>query len=181
MINQKYLFNLKQQPKDLLRGKHLLVVEDNEINMQVARELLEAVEIDVIPVFNGKEAVQKVYQEKFDAVLMDLQMPVMDGLSATREIRKNASSTELPIIAMTANAMTGEREKCINIGMNDHIAKPFSPSLLYSRLIHWLRPDISLDCSELSDKSGFDLEFLLNISICLPSIPPVARISSKAI
>ncbi|KPA14806.1 multi-sensor hybrid histidine kinase [Candidatus Magnetomorum sp. HK-1] len=143
---------LKQQPKDLLRGKHLLVVEDNEINMQVARELLEAVEIVVTTVFNGKEALQKVYQKKFDAVLMDLQMPVMDGLSATCEIRKKLSSTELPIIAMTANAMTGEREKCINTGMNDHIPKPIDPSFLYSRLIHWLRPDISLDCSELADK-----------------------------
>ncbi|MBF0322765.1 MAG: response regulator, partial [Magnetococcales bacterium] len=121
-----------------LAGVKLLLVEDNEINQQVARELLEQAGIMVEIAKNGLEAVNLVSQNHFDGVLMDLQMPVMDGLTATRQIRKKLSADELPIIAMTANAMAGDREKCLEAGMNDHIAKPVDPEEMYATLAKWL-------------------------------------------
>jgi len=147
--NQSTLCNKsisKKLADELLYGKNILVVEDNEINMQVICELLERVNIKVNKVYNGKEALQKVNQKKFDCILIDMHMPVMDGLTATREIRKNFSSTDLPIIAMTANAMPGERKKCFDSGMNDHIPKPIVPSFLYERLIYWLSHDVTKKC-----------------------------------
>ncbi|MCP4098027.1 MAG: ABC transporter substrate-binding protein [Planctomycetaceae bacterium] len=130
-----------EQASALLEGSHILLVDDNEINMQVARELLKQVGVRVTEAINGEEAVNMVEKERFDAVLMDLQMPVMDGLTAAREIRKGPAPEELPILAMTANAMAGDREKCLDAGMNDHIAKPIKPAILYETLIRWVRPD----------------------------------------
>ncbi|MDM8556395.1 ATP-binding protein [Desulfococcaceae bacterium HSG7] len=128
--------------KEFLAGSHILLVEDNEINMQVAGELLAHVGVDVSTVINGEQAVEKVTKEPFDCVLMDLHMPVMDGLTATREIRKGPAPPDLPIIAMTANVMAGDRKKCLEAGMNDHIAKPIKPVNLYETLIRWIRPDV---------------------------------------
>jgi PAS domain S-box-containing protein len=129
------------QVRELLTDCRLLLVEDNEINLQVASELLKQVGIEVISVRDGKEAVEKVAGQRFDAILMDLQMPVMDGLSATLEIRKQIPATELTILAMTANATVAERKKCLAAGMNGYITKPFEPHVLYGALIQWIRPD----------------------------------------
>lgn len=130
-----------QRVTELLTGLRILLVEDNEINLQVARELLEQVGVRITPAHNGLEALDIATREKFDCIIMDLQMPVMDGLSATREIRKESASSDLPILAMTANVMGADREKCLEAGMNDHIAKPIKPARLYKTLIRWLRPD----------------------------------------
>jgi len=119
----------------------ILLVEDNEINQQVAMELMEKTGLIVEIASNGKEAVEMVNKSRYDAVLMDIQMPVMDGYSAAIEIRKNPDFKYLPILAMTANAMTGDREKSLKAGMNDHISKPIDPIELFTILDIWLKND----------------------------------------
>ncbi len=121
-----------------LQGARLLLVEDNAINQQVAEGLLNKAGVDLEIVNNGKQAVGAVKAKSFDAVLMDMQMPVMDGLAATRLIRADGAFNALPIIAMTANAMPADRQACIDAGMNDHIAKPIDPGILYNTLARWL-------------------------------------------
>ena len=116
----------------------ILLVEDNEINQLVAEELLRAVGYAVDVACNGQEAVQKLEEEAYDLVLMDIQMPVMDGLTAASMIRENKNLSTLPIIAMSANAMEKDREKSLCHGMDDHITKPISPEVLYSTLDRWL-------------------------------------------
>ncbi|WP_263078775.1 response regulator [Endozoicomonas sp. Mp262] len=116
----------------------LLLVEDNEINRQVARELLEALGIRTELAVNGREAVERVQQEDFSLVFMDIQMPEMDGYQATRLIRNKLGKKTLPIIAMTAHAMTGDRERCLEAGMNDHLAKPLDPNKLREVVERWL-------------------------------------------
>ncbi len=133
----------KDRVRELLAGRRILLVEDNEINLQVASELLEQVGVRVSAAVNGEQAVELAVNERFNCILMDLHMPVMDGLTATREIRKGAAPPDLPIVAMTASAMTGDREECLAVGMNDHIAKPIQPANLYGTLIRWIRPDVS--------------------------------------
>jgi len=129
-------------PQDALQSLHgtrLLLVEDNEINQQVAEGLLARVGVSLSIVHNGQQAVEAVRSDAFDGVLMDMQMPVMDGLEATRLIRADAQFHDLPIIAMTANAMPGDRKECLEAGMNDHVSKPVDPDLLYATLIRWIR------------------------------------------
>ncbi len=123
-----------------IRGARILLVEDNEINQQVATELLELAQMVVTTAENGLNAVNKVKEESYDAVLMDVQMPVMDGYTATREIRMDPSYNDLPIIAMTANAMAGDRDKCLDAGMNDHVSKPVDPQEMYNALARWIKP-----------------------------------------
>jgi len=123
---------------DSIRGARVLVAEDNEINQQVAEDLLTQAGLDVTIVSNGLEAVEKVKGVIYDAVLMDIQMPEMDGYSATRAIR--GFEADLPILAMTANAMAGDKEKCLEAGMNDHIAKPIDPDVLFKTLVEWIKP-----------------------------------------
>jgi two-component system sensor histidine kinase/response regulator len=125
----------------ILRGARVLVVEDNEINQQVARELLESAGVEVTIAGNGREAVAAVTaggRERFDAVLMDLQMPEMDGYQATRELRSQLRFATLPIVAMTAHALETEKERCRQVGMNDHVAKPVDPAELFTVLARWL-------------------------------------------
>lgn len=124
---------------DILNA-HVLVVEDNEINRQLAQELLQQAGLAVTLAHNGREAIELVERMDFDAVLMDIHMPVMGGFEATRAIRENPRHANLPIIAMTANAMTGDREKCLAAGMNDHVAKPIDPDLLFRALTAWIAP-----------------------------------------
>jgi signal transduction histidine kinase/DNA-binding response OmpR family regulator/HPt (histidine-containing phosphotransfer) domain-containing protein len=126
-----------------LSGVRVLLVEDNQINQNVARELLESVGIVVEIANNGQEAVHILQDrgEEFDAVLMDVQMPVMDGFEATRAIRGNPALSDLPVIAVTAHAMQGDRKKCLQVGMNDYVAKPITPELLFAVLTRWTRPD----------------------------------------
>ena len=135
----------KEVARELLGNCRILIVEDNETNLQVARELLELVGLEVVTAANGLEAVALAANERFDGILMDLQMPVMDGLTATQEIRKGTSPHDLPIIAMTANAMSADREECFAAGMDDHIAKPIKPEILYRTLVHRLRPDVNVN------------------------------------
>jgi CheY-like chemotaxis protein len=123
-----------------LRGARVLLAEDNEINQQVAQEMLEKSGLVVGIANNGEEAVQRVKAEVYDAVLMDIQMPVMGGFEATQEIRKDGRFKDLPIIAMTAHAMAGDREKSLAAGMNDHVTKPIDPDELFSALLRWIKP-----------------------------------------
>ncbi len=123
-----------------LIGTRFLLVEDNLINQEVARTLLEREGATVVTAVNGCEALECLTGADilFDAVLMDVQMPVMDGYQATRAIRAQPRFASLPIIAMTANAMSGDRAKCLDAGMNDHLPKPFDPFNLYKTLAYWL-------------------------------------------
>jgi PAS domain S-box-containing protein len=123
-----------------LRGAKVLLVEDNEINQEVARELLGNAGIEVIIANNGQEGIETLKNNRFDGVLMDVQMPVMDGYAATGILRKQKEYAELPIIAMTANAMTGDREKCLDAGMNDHISKPINVNEMFETMAKWITP-----------------------------------------
>ena len=123
-----------------LAGTTILLVEDNELNQQVARELLKQAKVEVLLAKNGQEAVDMVTKHNLDGVLMDIQMPVMDGLTACREIRKEPRFAQLPILAMTANAMSGDREICLSAGMQDHIAKPIDLTEMFAKLMKWIQP-----------------------------------------
>jgi PAS domain S-box-containing protein len=118
------------------RSTQILLVEDNAINQEVALELLSAVGLQAELAVNGEKAVKMCAEKTYDLILMDMQMPVMDGVAATRTIR--ASGGKQPILAMTANAFGEDRQRCLDAGMNDHIAKPVDPQNLYSALIKWL-------------------------------------------
>ena len=124
----------------VLRGARALLVEDNEVNQEVGQALLEELGLQVEIAPDGAVALERVQRQAYEVVLMDMQMPVMDGLSATRAIRQLAALDELPILAMTANAMAGDRERCLEAGMQDHIAKPIDPNDLKAKLIQWVRP-----------------------------------------
>lgn len=132
----------RQQPSlqfAALAGARILLVEDNEINLELAKELLTSQGLDVTVARNGLEAIQKLQEATFDGVLMDCQMPVMDGYTATRQIRQQAGFQQLPIIAMTANTMEGDREKAIASGMNDHIPKPLDVVEMFNTIARWIK------------------------------------------
>jgi two-component system sensor histidine kinase/response regulator len=122
-----------------IKGAHVLVVEDNEINQQVAREILENAGFRVSSADNGQTALEKLEHDLFHAVLMDIQMPVMDGFTATEIIRKSPIFKTLPVIAMTAHAMSGDREKGLAAGMTDYVTKPVDPEKLVRTLAKWIR------------------------------------------
>lgn len=123
-----------------LQGARVLIAEDNEINQQVAKEMLEQAGFVVEIANDGREAVEMVKTGNFELVLMDIQMPVLGGFEATRKIRKDQRFKDLPIIAMTAHAMVGDYEKSLEAGMNDHVTKPIDPDRLLSALMRWLKP-----------------------------------------
>ena len=123
-----------------IQGAHILLVEDNEINQQIACELLEMAKFNVTTAANGQQAVEQVQKNKFDAVLMDIQMPIMDGYQATGIIRQQFDADQLPIIAMTANAMPSDRERSLAAGMNDHLNKPIAPNEVFAALARWIKP-----------------------------------------
>ncbi len=144
-----------------IQGAHLLLVEDNEINQQVAKEILEGAGLNITLANNGQEAVNAVKENHYDAVLMDVQMPVMDGYTATRKIREweggmrpatssaesnaecgmeNEDIDPIPIIAMTAHAMAGDEDKSLQAGMNGHVTKPIDPDQLFATLQEWIKP-----------------------------------------
>lgn len=127
-----------------IAGKTVLVVEDNPINQQLLQELLEHLGIQATVVATGTEAITLLQRLEFDLVLMDIQMPGMDGYTATRHIRQfDSAMRDVPVIAITAHAMTGEREKCLAAGMNDYLLKPIDPKQLYSTLEKWLHSRFS--------------------------------------
>jgi len=118
-------------------GRKILVVDDEPVNREVVGYMLEDVGLTVIMAENGKEALQKVREDDFDIVLMDMQMPELDGLDATRELRAIPGMERLVIIAMTANAFDDDRVRCLAAGMNDFVAKPFKPETVYEKLLQW--------------------------------------------
>jgi two-component system sensor histidine kinase/response regulator len=135
----------------------VLLAEDNEINQQIAIELLESVGVVVETADNGQQAVDKVKAGgSWDAVLMDLQMPELDGISATQAIRADGRFAALPIIAMTAHAMVEERERCFAAGMNDHVTKPIEPEVLYQALARWFRRPPEDAPARTAQRSGAD-------------------------
>lgn len=120
-----------------IENSKILLVEDNILNQEIAKEILEDDGYIIDIAENGKVAINKINQNKYDVVLMDMQMPVMDGLEATRIVRNDFKFDKLPIIAMTANAMLEDKEKCINAGMNDHLSKPINPNELFNIIEKW--------------------------------------------
>ena len=125
-------------------GIRVLLVEDNEMNQQVATELLQSAGAIVTVANHGGEAVEMLTAKEeappFDVVFMDMQMPVMDGLTATKVLRTKPYLQKLPIIAMTAHALVEERQRCLDAGMNDHVGKPIDPDVLFATLIRWAHP-----------------------------------------
>ncbi len=119
-------------------GADILLVEDNDINQQIAQELLSGVGMRVTTADNGLEALSLSKGHAFDLILMDLEMPKMDGYEATRQLRRRPQFSQTPIVAMTAHAMSGDRDRCLAAGMNDHIAKPIELEELHAALIRWL-------------------------------------------
>jgi two-component system, sensor histidine kinase and response regulator len=123
-----------------IQGARILVVEDNDINQLVVRELLEDAGLAVDVAENGKIALEMVGNTSYDLVFMDMQMPVMDGLSATRAMRKMGQLRRLPIVAMTANAMEQDRQRCLAAGMDDALIKPLDPEKISDMLLTWIKP-----------------------------------------
>ncbi|HLO62916.1 MAG TPA: response regulator, partial [Azonexus sp.] len=119
-------------------GRRVLLVEDNEVNRELAEEMLSNIGLHVDTAENGRLAVDKVEQQAYDLVLMDCHMPVMDGYTATEAIRRLPGRAQLPIVAMTANALASDRERCLAAGMNDHIPKPIDVAVLHATLSRWL-------------------------------------------
>ena len=142
---------LEQKLASIL-GAKILVVEDNELNQEVALGLLEGEGFVVDIANNGQEAIDMLDLHAYDIVLMDMQMPVMDGLTATREIRKIDRFKDLAVLAMTANAMDQDKEKCAEAGMNDHVAKPIDPDELFNALLKWIKPKAQVGAALPQDK-----------------------------
>ncbi|MCR3969916.1 response regulator [Aeromonas veronii] len=130
----------QQHFKSLLQSTRVLLAEDNRVNQQLIIEYLRRVDAVVCVVSNGREAVERVAEQPFDVILMDLQMPVLDGLDATRQIRKMVDKHDVPIIALTASAMPGDKERCLGVGMNGYVTKPVSKLDLYNNLLQWVKP-----------------------------------------
>ncbi len=131
--------DLLQVQRAALAGARVLLVEDNSINQELARDMLGRVGIEVSLAVDGQDALDRLEQERFDAVLMDCQMPVLDGYAATRALRLRPALKDLPVIAMTANAMAGDRDKVLEAGMNDHIPKPIRPEEMLATLARWVK------------------------------------------
>jgi PAS domain S-box-containing protein len=158
--------NLAENAIDHLQGAKLLLVEDNEMNQELAMELLTMNGLTVTLAENGQEALSELTKQSFDGILMDCQMPVMDGYTATKAIRAQAQYESLPIIAMTANAMAEDKARVIACGMNDHIAKPINVNGMFITMAKWITPkEPKLRVKTKSDSSTND-----NIETEIPSV-----------
>ena len=159
----------------------LLLAEDNLINQRVATEMLRKLGHTIIAVGNGKEALAALRAEPYDLILMDIQMPEMDGIEATSQIRRDPSLAHLPIIALTAHAMTGDRERCLGAGMDDYVSKPFNPRQLVAAVQKWTQighseaavdqasegqeaePDCPVHMAILAETLGGDMDFAASL------------------
>ena len=178
-------FDRQQTILQKTQGSSVLLVEDNVLNQQVAQELLQSWGIRVETALNGAEAVEKVQQHEYDLVLMDVQMPVMDGLTACRKIRElehigfgPLANKALPILAMTAFAMSSDKSRCLEAGMNGHISKPIDPSDLLATLLKWL-PSQPLSTSAASGSQPSPLQ-LEELPASLPGINQDAALQRLA-
>jgi two-component system, sensor histidine kinase and response regulator len=183
-MQRKTAAESEQENRRLLCGVHVLMAEDNEANQMVAQELLGAVGIVLDIADNGRLAIDKLgARDDYALVLMDMQMPEMDGLTATREIRKRWPDRALPIIALTANAMKGDLERCLAAGMNDYVSKPIDRDLLFTALRKWVpedaqrtdptdRPDLTEQPAEgIPTLAGIDVDDALQrLGLPWPSI-----------
>ena len=167
-----------------LEGARVLLVEDNDLNQELAQALLEHAGMQVVIAANGEEALKVLENDAaFDGILMDCQMPVMDGYTATRLIRANPALRHLPIIAMTANAMAGDRQKVIDAGMLDHIAKPLNIATMFETMSKWIRPksagmDVNhLETNEFTELVGIDIH--KGLEVCMHNIDLYRRILIK--
>jgi CheY-like chemotaxis protein len=120
----------------ILSGKRILIVDDDELNKALATYILENYDVDIDDASNGKEALEKITEENYDLVLMDLHMPEMGGIEVVSLIRKRR--IDVPVIAITGNVLKAEKEKCINAGMNEYISKPYDESELLKKIINLL-------------------------------------------
>ncbi len=154
-IIEKINANEEMDLYDLLkpiRGAAILLAEDNELNQQIVIEMLMDGQFDLDVVSNGAQAVQKISEKTYDIVLMDMQMPILDGLEATKQIREKIDFGKLPIVALTANAMHADMNRCFEAGMNDHLAKPIAPERLFSVLLHWIPNKMRNDLEEANQE-----------------------------
>ncbi|MEO8591708.1 MAG: response regulator [Candidatus Solibacter sp.] len=144
VVLEKRSHDKSESPKaamEALRGARVLLVEDNEINQELAVELLTQAGMEIVVANHGREALDVLARDsRFDGVLMDCQMPVMDGYEATRQIRANPAWDNIPVIAMTANAMAGDKEKVAKVGMVDHVGKPLVVGVMFETLAKWIKP-----------------------------------------
>lgn len=154
-----------------IAGARILLVEDNELNQEVALELLHEAGLVVTLAANGQLALDFLAQEDYDLVLMDMQMPVMDGVTATLEIRKQSALNDLPVVAMTANAMQADRDRCLAAGMNDHIPKPIEPEELWKALLRWIAPR---EPSQLAVSAGPDTAPTVQLPLAIAGLDMVA-------
>jgi len=166
-----------------IQGARILLAEDNEINQQVATELLQQAGFIVDVANHGEEAVGKLLSGgQYDCVLMDIQMPVMDGFTATANIREDDRFRELPIVAMTANATVDDRNRSLEAGMNDHVPKPIDPKLLFATLQKWIKPrpglgEVASDDPHIADRIESTAD--LPVSDCLDTETGVARVAGN--
>lgn len=159
-----------------LSGARVLLVEDNEMNQELAMELLAQAEVEVVLAEDGQMALDILAVDtRFDGILMDCQMPIMDGYTATREIRSNPALAHLPVIAMTANAMAGDREKAVEAGMIDHIAKPLNVGEMFATLAKWIKP-----FHGATAKGGAATATSAPQAFATPSLPALPGIDVKA-
>ena len=155
----------RQNLKNLLHDTEILVVDDNEINRKLLNELLHNLGATVEQASNGQQAIRAVAENKgrYDLVLMDLQMPGMDGYEATRVIREELNEGDLPIIAVSAHAMNSEKQRCLDAGMNDHLAKPIEPGKLAALLKQWIRAD-HIGTADMEDLKALDQTATLDVN-----------------
>jgi CheY-like chemotaxis protein/HPt (histidine-containing phosphotransfer) domain-containing protein len=158
---RKPLTTLGSMYKDDLRGMHVLVAEDNDTNQQIAIAILESAGIHVTIASNGREAVELANANRYDAICMDIQMPELNGYDATREIRRQSSYQEVPIIAMTAHAMKGDEEKCLRAGMDGYVSKPINQGKLFQCLRKFIKDRRTEDRQTAPDTEAAKGEHIL--------------------
>ncbi|MBF0099308.1 MAG: response regulator, partial [Desulfobacterales bacterium] len=164
LVSDETVFQSKL--RDKLKGAWILLVEDNKINRQVATEILERIGVTVLIAKDGKESLEvlkglELKRQRIDAILMDIQMPNMDGYEATQGIRSQKEWQAIPIIAMTAHAMKGEKEKCIAAGMNDYVSKPVELPQLLTALTNWVHVKIHDNTKSQPAQVHFNMDDLL--------------------